>query len=421
MNPESTPFSRLDGRLVCGGVDLARLADRYGTPLYVYDGDRMKTRFNRIRRAFGLLDPLIAYSVKANPNLQVLELLVGLGAGADIVSGGELFRALKAGCPPERIVFAGVGKTVPEMEMGLAAGIRAFHVESESELETLAGVARRMGRVAPVAVRANLDIESPTPHEYTRTGHLGSKFGVQLDRVRDLYAFAGSHPSLAAVGLDVHIGSQIRDIRPFLQALDGALDLIDCLERDQGLQLEYLDLGGGYGVSNTVDQDLDVEALGSQITERLEGRELELILEPGRYIAGDAGCLLTRVLFVKRATDKTFVITDAGMTELMRPSHYGGYHPIAPVTLEDTRSSEVVDVVGPVCESGDFLARDRDLPVPDEGDVLWVGNAGAYGFTMASNYNSRRRPAEVLIEAGAARLIRRRESWEDMVRDELEL
>ncbi|MGI9628026.1 MAG: diaminopimelate decarboxylase [Longimicrobiales bacterium] len=406
---------------MAGSLDLHDLGQRFGTPLFVYDGDRMKDRLDRLRMAFSPLDTLIAYSVKSNPNLQILELLVGKGAGADIVSGGELYRALRAGCPPKGIVFAGVGKTVAEMEMALDAGIRAFHVESEAELEALAETAKRVGAIAPVGVRANLDIISPTPHEYTRTGHLGAKFGVDLDTAAQLYARALAEPNLEPVGLDVHIGSQIRDIGPFIEALDGAIRLVDALEAEHGLRLDYIDLGGGYGVSDGVEPDLDVEMLGVQVQKRFEGRPQSLVLEPGRFITADAGCLLTEVLYVKRAAGKTFVITDAGMTELIRPSHYGGRHPIAPVVEREGATPEVVDVVGPVCESGDFLALDRELEVPEAGDLLWVGTAGAYGFTMASNYNSRPRPAEVLVEDGAARLVRRRETYGDLVRGELEL
>lgn len=419
MNPPPAVFARVEGRLQCGGVDLAELAELHGTPLYVYDGDRILARLASLREAFAETPPLVAYSVKSNPNHHIIRLLVDAGAGADIVSEGELQRALEAGCPPERIVFAGVGKTAQEMASGLQAGIRAFHVESVQEMDVLEAVAARLGLPAPVGVRVNLDVLSPT-HEYTQTGHRASKFGVAPDDAIDLYRRARGHDHIRAVGIDVHIGSQIRDTGPFLEALERALALVDRVEAELGLELEYLDLGGGYGVADGVAEDLDVEVLGARIGELMGGRDLELILEPGRYLVADAGCLLARVLYVKDAGGKTFVITDTGMTELIRPSHYGGIHPIQPV-IDRGRESRTVDVVGPVCETGDFLARERELPEVERGDLLWVGTTGAYGFTMASNYNSRPRPAEVLVEGGAARLIRRRETMRDLYRAELEL
>lgn len=419
LTPPGTPFPRVDGRLTCAHADLEELALRFETPLFVYDAARIRQRMDVLERAFAGLDPLVAFSVKSNPNIHVLRLLVEAGAGADIVSGGELVRALEAGCPPERIVFAGVGKTRREMEMGLEAGIKAFHVESRGELELLARVAEGLGACAPVGVRVNLDIESPT-HEYTRTGHRSAKFGVAPELVAPLFALARDHPALDPVGLDVHIGSQIRDIGPFIQATEGALDLAGRIKIECDVDLQYLDLGGGYGVSNGVAPDMDVEALGARVSAVLQASGLGLVVEPGRFLVGDAGCLLTTVLYVKQAGDKTFVVTDAGMTELIRPSHYGGHHPIAPV-VDQGRPGVVVDVVGPVCETGDFLARDRELPLPEPGELLWVGAAGAYGFAMASNYNSRPRPAEVLVDDGEVRLIRRRETLRDLYRNELEL
>ena len=347
----SAPFPRVDGRVRCGPEDLEELADRYGTPVFVYDGARMRARLTAVQQAFAPFRPLVAFSVKSNPNLSVLRLLVEAGAGADIVSGGELARALRAGCPPDRIVFAGVGKTTEEMEMGIRAGIKAFHVESAEELEALARVASRLETSAPVGVRVNPDISSPTPHEYTRTGHLATKFGVAPALVPSMFGLAMEHRYLDPVGLDVHIGSQIRDIGPFTQALEGTLALVDELSETLGLSLEYLDLGGGYGVSNGVAPDLDIAALGREVAALMEGRDLDLVVEPGRFVVGDAGCLLTKVLYVKRSGTKVFVVTDAGMTELIRPSHYGGYHPIAPaVSVESPVTT--VDVVGPVCETG---------------------------------------------------------------------
>lgn len=414
--PDSA-FPRRDGVLRCGDVSLAYLARKHGTPLYVYNGDRILERFHTVRDAFAPLDLLIAYSVKANPNLAVLRLLGEAGAGADIVSGGELYRIRRAGIDPGRVVFAGVGKTRDEMRYALEQGIMAFHVESAQELAALGEVARGAGVTAPVAVRVNPDVHSPT-HEFTRTGHAAAKFGVSPDEAMDLYAAIVEHPGLSAVGVDVHIGSQIREPCPFLAALDVVLDVADRVRRDCGTDLRYVDLGGGFGIADGEAGALDLGALARGVAARLEGCSLALILEPGRFLVGDAGALLTRVLYVKRSGGKTFVITDAGMTELIRPSHYGGVHAISLVHDGDRGTVERVDIVGPVCEQGDFLARDRRLPVPPRGALICVRQAGAYGFTMASNYNSRPRPAEVLVHGGRATLARRREEYGDLIRGE---
>ena len=361
--------------------------------------------------------PLVAYSVKANPNLAVLELLARAGAGADIVSGGELYRALRAGIPADRIVFAGVGKSLDEMRYGIEAGIMSFHVESAQELEALGGLAAEMGAVAPVAVRVNPDVHSPT-HEFTSTGHAAAKFGVFPDEAHEMYRRVAGHPALRAVGVDVHIGSQIRDPAPFLRALDVVLEVAERARRELMVELDYVDLGGGFGISDGAGEAMDIHALGRAVAARLRGRGLALVLEPGRFLVGDAGVLVTRVLYVKKSGTKTFVITDAGMTELIRPSHYGGVHSVSPVRENGRARVERVDIVGPVCEQGDFLARDRPLPLPPPGALLCVHQAGAYGFTMASNYNSRPRPAEVLVHGDHATLVRRRERYTDLIRGE---
>ena len=410
-------FPRRDGVLRCGDVSLETLVQEYGTPLYVYNGDRILERFHAVRDAFAPLDLVIAYSVKANPNLAVLRLLGDAGAGADIVSGGELYRVRRAGIDPERVVFAGVGKTRDEMRYALEQGIMAFHVESAQELAALGEVARDAGVTAPVAVRVNPDVRSPT-HEFTRTGHASAKFGVSPDEAVDLYGAIVEHTALSAVGVNVHIGSQIRQPRPFLAALDVVLEVADRVRRGSGTDLRYVDIGGGFGIADGEAGALDIRALAAGVAARLEGRSLTLILEPGRFLVGDAGALLTRVLYLKRSGGKTFVITDAGMTELIRPSHYGGVHAISLVHDSDKGSVERVDIVGPVCEQGDFLARDWRLPVPPPGALICVRQAGAYGFTMASNYNSRPRPAEVLVHGGRATLARRREEYGDLIRGE---
>jgi diaminopimelate decarboxylase len=414
----SEGFPRAGGVLRCREHSLEDVAARFGTPLYVYDAAGIAARVRRFQEAFRGLDLLLAYSVKANGNLAVLSRIGALGAGADIVSLGELHRALRAGIPPERIVFAGVGKTREEMEEALRAGILAFHVESAGELALLDEVAAAEGRPAPVGIRVNPDILTSTPHEYTRTGHGTSKFGVAVETAAELYRRVHASPHLRMRGVDVHIGSQILEVDPYLRALDTALGLVDRLEEEGIAGMEYVDLGGGFGVGYEGQEGFPVESLAEEVEARLRGRPLRLILEPGRSVTGEAGVLLTRVLFTKEAGGRTFVVTDGGMTELLRPSHYGGWHRIVPVRLAEDRPVRRVDVVGPVCESGDFLARDRELPLPSSGELLAVGTAGAYGFTMASNYNARRRPAEVLVEGDRIHLVRRRESLDDLTRGE---
>ncbi len=411
-------FIRQGGVLECREVSLEELAERFGTPLYVYDSQGIADRVRAFQKAFQGVDFLLAYSVKANGNVAILDRIGALGAGADIVSGGELHRALTAGIPSERIVFAGVGKSEEEMELALEAGIYSFHVESAGELRLLESVAARRDLTAPVGIRVNPDVVSPTPHEYTRTGHAASKFGVPVEQALELYRTARESPHLNLRGIDVHIGSQIVEVDPYLEALDTVLAMVDELGAE-GLELEYLDLGGGFGVGYEGEAGLPLEALARAVVPRLASRGLRLLVEPGRAIVGPAGALLTRVRFRKRSGGKTFVITDGGMTELLRPSHYGGWHRIELVTQREDAPVAPVDVVGPVCETGDFLARDRELSVPEPGDLLAVGTAGAYGFSMSSNYNARLRPAEVMVEDGQVHLIRKRETVDDLLRGEV--
>jgi diaminopimelate decarboxylase len=413
----SDGFRRFGGVLSCGGVSLEAVAEEFGTPLYVYDMRGIEDRVRRFQRAFRAADVLVAYSVKANGSLALLNRIGALGAGADIVSLGELQRALRAGIPADRIVFAGVGKTEEEMIAGLESGIRAFHVESRDELDLLSEVAGRMEVVAPVGLRVNPDVSSPTSHEYVRTGHAASKFGIPVNEAEALYQARADDRRIAFKGIDVHIGSQIPDIPPFVHALDTVLGMFDRLT-EAGVSLGYVDLGGGFGVEYQGEAGLDPEDLADEVLPRLRQRGLRLIVEPGRSIVGESGVLLAKVLYVKRASGKTFVVTDGGMTELLRPSHYGGFHGIAPVRAREGAPTVTADVVGPVCESGDFLARDREVSLPEPGDFLAVKTAGAYGFAMASNYNARRRPAEVMIENGEAVLIRHREALEDLWRGE---
>jgi diaminopimelate decarboxylase len=411
------PFRRVDGQLHCGDVPAVELAERFGTPLYVYDIRRIEERVRAFRTAFEGVDHLIAYSVKANSNLSVLRRLKELGCGADITSLGELFRARRAGFAAESIVFAGVGKSEDEIQAALEEGIYAFNVESRGELERIDEVAARLGVVARFGIRVNPDVFAETPHDYTRTGTKTTKFGVPWAETRDLYLWAKGRTALHPVGIDMHIGSQIVDPKPYVYALERVLELVFELG-EAGIVLEYLDIGGGYGIQYEDEPGLDVHQLAAEVIPRVQAAGLRLVLEPGRSIVGDAGALLTRVQYVKRTEGKTFVVVDGGMSELIRPSHYGGYHAIENARRTHGQLEEVVDVVGPICETGDFLALDRTMPVPEPGDVLAILTVGAYGFAMASNYNGRPRPAEAMVDGSDVKLVRRRESLEDLVRGE---
>lgn len=411
-------FGRFDGKLYCEGVPLEQLAADYGTPLYIYSSQSIVAGYRDLDRSFSAVDHLIAYSVKANGNLSILELLAAQGAGADIVSGGELYRALRAGIPADRIVFSGVGKTEAELAAALEAGIYGFNIESAEELRTLARLARSFGVEAPVALRINPDIQSPTPHEYTRTGHLASKFGIPSARALDLYREAVSLPGIHVRGIAAHIGSQIEEVEPYRLTLLQLLELVEVL-RLEGIQLEYLDLGGGFGIPYGEAGGLAATELAEVIVPYLQSTGLRLVLEPGRYIVGPAGVLVTSVQVIKEMGGKTFVVMDAGMNDLLRPSYYDGYHRIEPVEQRSGRPTVQVDVVGPICETGDFLALDRAIELPQIGELLAIKTVGAYGFSMASQYNARPRPAEVLVTGDRSRIIRRRESYEDLIRGEI--
>jgi diaminopimelate decarboxylase len=412
------PFHYVDGRLRCEDVLADDLADRFGTPLYVYSRTAIVDRYRQFEEAFAGAAALIAYSVKANGNLSVLRILAELGAGADIVSGGELHRVQLAGIPGDRIVFSGVGKTRAELEQGLEAGILGFNVESEGELRLLSEVASAAGVPARIALRVNPDIEAATPHHYTRTGHRATKFGIPYEEAGALYRLAARLPFIEVRGVDVHIGSQILDPEPYRLAVRRVLDLIDGLGRD--FALEYVDLGGGFGVAYDDEEGPSAQDFAQFLVPEIAGRNLRLIVEPGRYIVGPAGVLLARILYVKQMGGKTFVITDAGMNDLLRPSHYSSYHRIDPATRREGREPIAADVVGPVCESGDFLALDRVIDRPEPGELLAIGTAGAYGFSMASTYNARPRPAEVIVAGDTVHLARRRETCEDLVLHELD-
>ena len=414
----SQVFPRFDGDLYAGEHMVSELASEFGTPLYVYDAKVIESTYRQFTAEFEGIDLLMAYSVKANSNLDILRRLFNLGSGADIVSLGELHRCLKAGVQPERVVFAGVGKTELEMEAALEAGILAFNVESESELRLLNDVAHRMGKRAPVSIRVNPDILIDTGHEYTRTGHSESKFGIPSDRAVDVYLWAAEQPGLEIVGIDVHIGSQILESDLYKRAFNEVLKIANELDR-KGINLNFIDLGGGYGIGYSDEDGIAMSTFANAIVPIVKESGLKLILEPGRFIVGRAGVLITKVLYVKGEGSKKFVVTDSGMNDLIRPSLYGGFHRIEPVQLKDTNASTLVDVVGPICESGDFLARDREMPLPEEGGLLAVHTVGAYGFTMASNYNSRPRAAEIVVDGSEVVLARRRETVDDLIRGEL--
>lgn len=416
----SEDFNFQDDKLFCDGVSAEELVALYGTPLYVYSQNAIQTRYREFDGAFNGIDHLIAYSVKANGNLGVLKLLGEMGAGADIVSAGELYRAQLAGIPSERIVFSGVGKTVHELAAGLDANIYSFNVESEGELRALANLGETMGKRAPIALRVNPDIETPTPHAYTRTGHRATKFGLPIEDAAALYKFARDSKGIRIRGVDVHIGSQILDVEPYKLALERVLQLVDEL-RALDIELEYIDLGGGFGVSYEGESGPSAAEFGAALLPELKRSGLRLVLEPGRFIMGPSGILLTRVVYVKQQGGKTFVITDAGMNDLLRPSHYASYHHVESAERYAGRASIAVDVVGPICETGDFLALDRVMPQPQDGELLALRTTGAYGFSMASTYNARTRPAEVLVNGTEHRLIRKRETLDDLVRGEIEL
>jgi diaminopimelate decarboxylase len=413
-------FEYRDGMLHCEGVSAARLVADCGTPLYVYSENAIRERYRAFTGAFAALDPLIAYSVKANGNLGVLRLLADAGAGADIVSGGELHRARLAGMPSERIVFSGVGKTITELAAGLDADIYAFNVESEGELRMLSDLAVTMKKRAPIALRVNPDVATLTPHHYTATGHRQTKFGIPYEEAERLYHVAAQLPGIIVLGVDVHIGSQILDVEPYRLAVMRVLELVDRL-RASGIELEFIDVGGGFGVSYDGAAGPAPADFAAGLVPLLARSGLRTVFEPGRFIVGPAGILLTRVLFLKEMGGKTFVITDAGMNDLLRPSHYSSYHRVEPAARIPGREMIAVDVVGPICESGDFLALDRSIPRVEPGELLAIGTTGAYGFSMASTYNARPRPAEVMVAGEDYRLVRRRETYDDLVRGEAEL
>jgi len=412
------PFlHRRGAELWLESVRVAELAAQHGTPLYVYSRGAMRAALEPYQRALANRKHLICYAMKANSTLAVLQTFASLGCGFDIVSGGELRRALAVGADPSRVVFSGVGKTADEMRLALAVGVRCFNVESESELRTLSEVACQLERRAPISLRVNPDVDAKT-HPYISTGLRGNKFGVAHDQAVGVYRRAASLPGIEVVGIDCHIGSQITDGAPYLEAVDRLLDLVEAVERE-GIRLSHIDLGGGLGITYTDEKPPAADALIGAMLARIDARghgQREILIEPGRSLVGNAGLLLTRVQVLKRGSERNFCIVDAAMNDLVRPAMYNAWMGITACSLRDA-TPETWDVVGPICESGDWLGRERSLAVA-EGDLLAITSAGAYAMAMASNYNSRPRAAEVMVDGDAVHVIRQRETAESLYANE---
>jgi len=406
-------FQYRNGELYCEDIPVATLVKEYGTPLYLYSYKTLCRHFRAFNNAFADYPHLVCFSVKANSNGAVLRIFQQEGSGADVVSGGELFRALRAGISPDKIVYSGVGKTGKEIEFALEAGILMFNIESVQELHAINERAKEMNTRARIAFRINPDID-PRTHPYISTGLKMNKFGIDISRSLEEYRLAGNLEGIEIVGIDCHIGSQITETQPFVDALKKVKLLIEQL-RSEGITVRYLDLGGGLGITYNKETPPQPDEYARAILDELRDEDVTLILEPGRVIVGNAGVLVTEVLYIKSTADKHFVIVDAGMNDLIRPSLYNAYQDIVPIR-QAGGETHVVDVVGPICETGDFLARDRQLPVVGQGELLAVMSAGAYGYVMASNYNSRPRPAEILVKGDDSYVVGERECYEDMTK-----
>jgi diaminopimelate decarboxylase len=408
-------FTYRDNEMYCEDVPLKRIATEVGTPFYLYSHATLVRHFKAFDGAFEGVQRLVCFSAKANTNLAVLSLFAELGSGLDIVSGGELFRGLKAGFPPERIVYSGVGKRVDEIDDALKTGILMFNIESLEELELIDQRAGRLGCRAPIAIRVNPDVD-PKTHPYISTGLKKNKFGIDTENALRGYQKASRLPHVDIIGVDCHIGSQIAEAKPFEDALLNLMGLIRDLKAND-IAISYVDMGGGLGITYDQEAPPHPREYARSIISQLKGTGLKLILEPGRVIVGNAGILVTQVLYRKSGSGKDFVIADVGMNDLLRPSLYKAYHGIQPVRLTE-RSKIVADVVGPICESGDYMAVNREMPDVSRGDLLAVMSAGAYGFSMSSNYCSRPRVAEVMVKGDQFHVIRKRESYEDLIKGE---
>ena len=413
-------FEYRNGEMFAEEVPLKRIAREVGTPAYVYSLATLKRHFKVFNEAFAKVRHIVCFSVKANSNLALLRAFAKEGSGFDIVSGGELFRALKVGADPKKIVFSGVGKKKEEIENALNSGILMFNVESEQELLTLNEIASAIGKRAPISLRVNPDVDAQT-HPYISTGMKKAKFGVDIKKSLETYRKAVSLKNVEVVGVDCHIGSQLTSITPFVDALAKVREYLDRVlageMKKEGAQIRYLDLGGGLGINYHDETPPLPDDYAKAIIDGLEGLDITLILEPGRVIVGNAGILLTEVQYIKETDTKKFVIVDGGMNDLIRPALYGSYQAIQPV-IDNKSQKIVVDVVGPICESGDFFAKDREISRPQRGDLLAVMSAGAYGFTMASNYNSHPKPPEVLVDGDRYHVVRKRESFDDLINGE---
>ncbi|MDY6987661.1 MAG: diaminopimelate decarboxylase [Thermodesulfobacteriota bacterium] len=408
-------FDYKKNQMYCEDVPVSEIARKVGTPFYCYSHATLRHHFLTFERAFEGVRHLVCFSAKSNSNLAVLGLFAGLGGGLDIVSGGELFRGLKAGVPPKKIVFSGVGKGEEEIAYALDSDILMFNVESFQELLLIDQCAARLNKRAPVALRVNPDVD-PKTHPYISTGLKKNKFGLNVGAVVDAYKAAHDCANTEVIGISCHIGSQVTEVAPFIDALLRIKELVATLEA-QGISISYLDLGGGLGITYDQEAPPHPTEYGKAIMETLGQAPVTLILEPGRVIVGNAGILVTQVLYTKAGEEKDFVIVDAAMNDLVRPSLYDAYHAIQPV-VKGREVTAKADVVGPICESGDFLARDREIPQVQSGDLLAIMSAGAYGFTMSSNYNSRRRVAEVMVQGDRFFVVRKRESYDDLIRGE---
>ena len=413
-------FNYRRNNLYCESVNIEELARKYGTPLYVYSRNTLISHYRKIKEAFSSINPLICFSMKANSNLAICKALVREGSGLDIVSGGELYSAFKIGESPRKIVYAGVGKTEKEIETAIRRRIFFFNAESIPELELINRVAGRLGIRQKVAIRINPDIKART-HRYITTGYGENKFGIDFETAKRTFLEKNRYKNLNLSGVHMHIGSQIVDAEPFIRAMERIADFIKDLD-GHGVAIRWLNIGGGLGIIYSRERPQTAKEYAKAVLPILKKVKANIIMEPGRFIVGNAGALITRVQYIKETPSKNFAIVDAGMNDLIRPSLYGAYHEILPVKSRSYSGSKEIrayDVVGPICESGDFLGKDRKFISLKEGDLLSVMGAGAYGFSMSSNYNSRPRPSEVMVEGSKARLIRRRETHEDLVRTEV--
>jgi len=408
-------FQYRGDQLYCEEFPIQDIAGEVGTPFYLYSMNTLENHFRAFDGAFSKVEHILCFSAKANSNLAILRIFVRLGGGVDVVSGGELFRAMKAGARPDRIVYSGVGKRPEEIEYALEFPILMFNVESSQELVAIDRIAERLGTKAPVALRVNPDVD-PRTHPYVSTGLKKNKFGINIQKSLDDYLLASTLPNVQVIGVSCHIGSQLTEVGPFVEAGQRIKELVGKL-RTVGINIKYMDLGGGLGITYNQEDPPHPREYAQSLLNELSGTDCTLILEPGRVIVGNAGILVTRVLYTKEGGEKNFIIVDAAMNDLIRPSLYGSYQRIQPVQ-QNSRPEIIADVVGPICESGDFLAKDRKLPKMEAGELLAVMSAGAYGFTMSSNYNSRPRVPEVLVAKDRFYIIREREEYDDLIKGE---